>query len=830
MADRIKGITVQIGGDTTGLSKALSGVNKQIKTTQNELKDVEKLLKMDPKNTVLLAQKQKLLADEVEKSKAKFEALKEASKNAAETRKNYDAFAQKFEPVQAEIDKTGEKLKSLRDQMAETAETDGKDSGAYKAIEEQAKSTAKELKELKQRGQEIREEFGNPLSSDQYDKLQRELIESEQDCKKATDALREFGSVAGQEIQLAGQKVGEVGEKIGEVGKKLMPVSGAAVAVGTASVAAFNELDAGYDTIVTKTGATGEALDGLQESMRNVFGSLPIDAETAGIAIGEVNTRFGTTGEELENLSRQFIQFSKINGTDLNSSIDSVDALMTKFGVDSSQTGEVLGLLTKAGQDTGISMDTLENALNTNGATLKEMGLDLTGSVNLLAQFEANGVDATTALAGLKKAQQNATANGQSLGDALGETIQKIKDSTDETEALQTATELFGKKGAAEMTQAIREGRLSVEDLTSSLGDYATTVEDTFNATLDPPDQAKVALNNLKIAGAELGETMMATLAPIIDQIVVKLQEFSAWFTNLDESQKQTILVIGAVVAAIGPAVVIIGKVVSGVGSIISAVGTVVGVITGTVIPAITGFVATVGIVPIAIVAAVAAVIAATALFGDQIQAVLQGVDDFLQGVFATDWTNIFGPVLGEVLNAFFANVKNIWDSIKMVFDGIIDFIRGVFTGDWERAWTGVKEIFGGIFDGLKAVAKAPLNAIIGMVNMAISGINGVIGGLNKIPGVNIGEIGKIPYLAKGGVLSRGSAVVGEAGPELLTMSAGRAVVQPLTNNNTTNNSATYGNVTINVYGAAGQSINELADEIMYKMQGHVERREAVWT
>lgn len=581
MADRIKGITVQIGGDTTGLSKALSGVNKQIKTTQNELKDVEKLLKMDPGNTKLLEQKQRLLASAAAESKTKLDSLKAAEK-------------------------------------------------------------------------EVQQQFKDGvIDQSKMDAFNREMAEAEQKSKAATDALREFGSVAGQEIQVAGQKVGEVGEKIDAVGKKLMPVSGAAVAVGTASAAAFNELDAGYDTIVTKTGATGDALDSLQESMRNVFGSLPIDAKTAGVAIGEVNTRFGATGEELEDLSRQFIQFSEINGTDLNSSIDNVDALMTKFGVDSSQTGEVLGLLTKAGQDTGISMDTLENALNTNGATLKEMGLDLTGSVNLLAQFEANGVDATTALAGLKKAQQNATANGQSLGDALGETIQKIKDSTDETEALQTATDLFGKKGAAEMTQAIREGRLSVDDLTSSLGDYATTVEDTFNATLDPPDQAKVALNNLKIAGAELGETMMATLAPIIDQIVVKLQEFSAWFTNLDESQKQTILVIGAVVAAIGPAVVVISKVVGGISSIITAVGTVVGVITGTVIPAITGFVATVGIVPIAIVAAAAAIIAAIAVFGDQIKAVLQGVDDFLQGVFATDWTNIFGPVLGEALNVF---------------------------------------------------------------------------------------------------------------------------------------------------------------------------------
>ena len=150
---------------------------------------------------------------------------------------------------------------------------------------------------------------------------------------------------------------------------------------------------------------------------------------------------------------------------------------MTKFGVDSSQTTNVLGLMTKAGQDTGISMETLENALQTNGATLKEMGLGITESVNLLAQFEASGVDSTAALAGLKKAQQNATAEGKTLDEALSETISQIQGASSETEALQIATELFGKKGAAEMTQAIREGRFSLEDLTTSLSDYGTTVE-----------------------------------------------------------------------------------------------------------------------------------------------------------------------------------------------------------------------------------------------------------------------------------------------------------------------------------------------------------------
>lgn len=766
MADRIKGITVQIGGDTTGLSKALSGVNKQIKSTQSQLKDVEKLLKLDPTNTKLLEQKQRLLSGAVEETKTKLDSLKDAEK-------------------------------------------------------------------------QVQQQFKDGIiDQSQMDAFNREMVEAQQAFDDAAKKAKEFGGVLAQEMQLAGQKVSEVGEKIGAVGEKMLPATAAVTAVGTASVAAFNELDEGYDTIVTKTGATGEALDDLQQSMRNVFGSIPTEAATAGIAVGEVNTRFGATGEELEKLSRLFIEFAEINGTDVNNSIDAVDAIMKKFGVDSSHTGEVLGLMTKAGQDTGISMDVLENSLNTNGATLKEMGLDLTGSINLLAQFESNGVDATTALAGLKKAQQNATANGKSLSDELGNTIQNIKDAKDQTTALQTATELFGKKGAAEITQAIREGRFSVEDLTASLGDYATTVEDTFNATLDPPDKAKVALNNLKIAGSELGETMMGTVAPIIDQIVEKVKEFSAWFQSLDEEHKQLILVIGLVVAAIGPALIVLGKVVSGIGSIITVSGQLVGFIAGTVVPGITStlsglftFLAANPVVLIIglITAAIVALVALVATKGDEIQALLQAVDNFLQSVFAVDWTTVFGPVLGEALNVFFANVKNIWDSVKQVLDGIIDFIRGVFTGDWERAWTGVKEIFGGIFDGLAAVAKAPLNAIISLVNMAISGINGVIRTVNKLPNVNIGEIGSIPYLAKGGVLSRGSAVVGEAGPELLTMSQGRAVVQPLTNNNTTNN-ANYGGVTVNVYGAPGQDVNTLAEIVMEKVQHAVDRQEAVWT
>ena len=211
-----------------------------------------------------------------------------------------------------------------------------------------------------------------------------------------------------------------------------------------------------------------------------------------------------------------------------------------------------------------------------------------------------------------------------------------------------------------------------------------------------------------------------------------------------------------------------------------------------------------------------------------------------MQSVFAKDWTETFGG-LGNVLNGFFAGVKAIWDAIIQVFNGVIDIIRGVFTGDWERAWKGVEEVFSGIFNGLGAIVKAPLNFIIGLLNGAIDGVNWLIRGLNKIHfdipdwvpgiggkgfGINIGEIGHIPYLAKGGILSQGSAVVGEAGPELLTMAGNQAVVQPLTNQTTNHN---IGGVNLYIYGAPGQDVNELADIISEKINQEVTRKEAAF-
>ena len=345
------------------------------------------------------------------------------------------------------------------------------------------------------------------------EKSKTALMNMEAELKNVNDQLKD------NKLEKFATACDTAGTKMESFGKKMSVVSAGIAGIGAASIKAFTELDEGYDTIVTKTGATGEALEGLTKSADNVFGTMPEDMSTVGEAIGEVNTRFHTTGTELEKTSKQFIQFATINGTNVTQSVDQVDKIMKAWNVDASQTGNLLGLLTAKAQETGISVDTLEGYVLDNNAQFKEMGLSLPQAINLMAQFDANGVDSTQAMAGLKKALQNATSEGKSMDEALSDTIGSIKNAKTETEAMQIATELFGKKGAAEMTKAIRENRIDLTSLSSSMEEYGSTVEDTYNGTLDPIDNAKVAMNNAKLALSTLASTAQTSAAPMIEKL-----------------------------------------------------------------------------------------------------------------------------------------------------------------------------------------------------------------------------------------------------------------------------------------------------------------------
>jgi phage-related protein len=358
------------------------------------------------------------------------------------------------------------------------------------------------------------------------------------------------------------------------------------------------------------------------------------------------------------------------------------------------------------------------------------------------------------------------------------------------------------------LTQALKEGKDVVAEYDGTAASMAGTMNDTANV------QMKEFTNQLQSIAIQLGETLL----PIVKEVVTQLSEWTARFKELTPEEQEVIVKTALVVAALGPLLSVGGRLISGIGTLLK-LGPQVVKMMGT----------TAGSIALPIAAA-AAFVAIIAVYGDQIQAILAEVDAYLQNVFATDWTKTFGT-LGEPINYVLAQVRNFWNSFRTIFNGLIDFIRGVFTGDWDRAWKGIKEIFEGYFKMYVAIVKTPLNAVIGMINTVIGAFDQLGEKLNGYTferpewlgggtwSFHVPTFNKIPYLAKGGILSEGSAIVGEAGPELLTMSNGRAVVQPLTNN--TNN---YAGATNNFYiqnndpYAVAEQVSEILDHQTQQM------------
>lgn len=598
-AKTLKGITVEINGKTTGLANALKDVTKTSTALSSNLKEINKALKLDPGNTELLNEKQKILSESVAAARKELETLEGVQKQVSDQYANGDI-----------------------------------DRGAWLEYQNKLQKAKQHLEDLEK-------------------------------------AQKDFGTAAAQTIKEAGAKIEEYGGKASKVGETLTKnVTTPLTAAAAAGVAAFSAVDEGVDTIVTATGASGEALDGLVASYETIATSIPEELGDVASAVGEVNTRFHTTGEELEGQTTLFLQFAKITGGDVVSSVDSADKVLKTFGKTSDDASGLLGMVAKAAQDTGINAQGLMDDVLANSATFKELNFSLEESVNFMALLDENGVESGTALAGLKKAVVNLTDAGMSESEALQTVIDKIKNAASETEALTIAQETFGTKGAAEMATAIREGRLSLDDLSASMADYSTVVTDTYNNTMDGVDGATTAANAAKIAMSTLGETISDMLAPIFQRLTQLLIDAKARFDTLDDGQKQAIVTIGLIVAAIGPALVIIGKVITAVGTITTGVGSLVGfvggtvvpLITGTVMPALSGLWALMLANPISIViAAIAAIVAAFVLLWNKCEG------------FRNFWINLFSSVKSTVVDAK-NNVLSTFDGIK---NGISSRIEG---------------------------------------------------------------------------------------------------------------------------------------------------------
>lgn len=656
MAVSYKGLTIKFGGDTTGLQDALKKVQGETRKTQSDLKEINKSLKFNPGNTDLLQQKVRAL-----------------NKAYSETKQKLDAYKQAMQ----------------------------------------------QLEDKKARGEHLTEE-----EQRQYDSLQRSILQCENQLDGYSKAINAAGTETeasktklyqlGQTLEDNAEKLQRHGERMETVGKGMMATS---AAITGASVAAFNEVDSGMDAVVKATGATGDAADALGESVSNVATTLAGSShswEEIGNTVGEVNIRFGATGQELENLSDLFFQFSEITGVDSVQAVQNASMAMEAFGVDSSHTNEVLGVFAKVAQDSGMSADELMQAVVSNGATFREMGLDIDDAAVMLGEFEKAGVPADQMLTGLKKAAVNCAKSGDDLGTSLVDLTKRLQDPETQAEATQEAIDLFGSRAAMSFVDAAESGRVNFGDLSQTLSDYGSTVGDTFNETVDGVDQLGVAEKELQSAGAELGESFSNVLGPMVHDFAGMVHDLSEAFSSLSPEQQEFIAKAVLMTGAAGGLTLGLGKVFQAAGNIGSGlktaadifvgtkdklgtigdltskfggfgdkIGEVGGMLSGKLSGGWTAFTGLIAAHPIALgIAVVAAAAAGLTWFFTQTETGRQLWADFTS-FLSEKW---------QAVQDFFAGIPEFWGGIWDSVTGKIEEVKTTIGQGWEAIKTGAQE------------------------------------------------------------------------------------------------------------------------------------------
>lgn len=264
---RIKGITVEIGGDLTSLDKALKSTNDSLSNTQKNLKDVERLLKLDPKNVELLDQKQRLLAQSAEQTADKLKTIQEVLDNSTASNVRYDAWTQSFASMQGQITKTENALESLDKKKKELQSLRfAIDSAPMVEVQQEIDSATDKLEALQKKVTDTYEEMGRPISIDQYDALQRELADAKNAADEAEKAFNNFNPT----LEKVGSTAQEVSDKAGKVADAFAPISKAAGAVLTAmfaTVPATDDLRTNLSRLETNAQQAGIGLDATSDAL-----------------------------------------------------------------------------------------------------------------------------------------------------------------------------------------------------------------------------------------------------------------------------------------------------------------------------------------------------------------------------------------------------------------------------------------------------------------------------------------------------------------------------------------------------------------------------------
>lgn len=650
--------------------------------------------------------------------------------------KSVESLTRQNEVLQKQLQLQQEKLKIYRDQLEKLT---AKQTEQKKALEEATAKFGENSKEV-QAAQKNYDATTNQIS-----KLNVAVNETETYCNKAKKSISD-NSAAIQEMGGAyegvTEKISSAGSKVKEIGKGMSVVSAGIFGVGVASQKAWSEIDEAYDSIAAGTGATGKALESLQGSFDKVYGSFPAESEDVGNAIADINTRFGFTNEKLESCTEEFLKFSQVTGLDVKTSVSLVSRAMGDAGIESENYKEVLDTLTAASQSSGIAVDKLTESVTKYGAPMRALGFDMQESIALFAQWEKAGVNTEIAFSGMKKAISSWSKEGKDARVEFSKTLQKIQEAPDIADATSIAIEAFGSKAGPDLADAIQGGRFSIEEMMQTVSKAGGIVDQSFTDMLDPADQATVAMNNLKLVGADLASSMQGALAPLLTALVGLLQSFANWFKSLPEPVKQVIVVVGGLVAAIGPLLVIIGTVmekatsistfITNFGPMITSMGGIVKTVLSGIGAAAQGLFTLIMAHPV--IAIITAIIAAVVLlynkcewFRNAVNAVLKFLGDLVTeiGRGMVEWFTVTLPNSLSQLGQQFANIgqsiKNSWDTMCRNIRNAWNNLISIFSNLWSKASGWGKDLVDGFISGINSMWNSLKKKVTGIADMISS-------------------------------------------------------------------------------------------------------------
>ena len=721
--NRIKGITVEIGGDTTKLQTALKGVNTEIRNTQSQLRDVEKLLKLDPGNTELIAQKHRLLAQAVSETREKLETLKTAQRQADEALRNGTISQQQYDGLQREIVETEQELRRL---------------------EQQAEQSATALQKIGATGEKL-QAVGDKVSSvgqkllpvtGVVTGLGTAAVKTAADFDSAMSRVAAVSGATGSDFDKLRDKAREMGAKT------KFSATEAADAMNYMAMAGWKTEDmlSGIEGIMYLAAASGEDLATTSDIVTDALTAFGLTAEDSGHFADVLAAASSNANTNVSMMGETFKYCAPVAGA---------------LGFSVEDTAEAIGLMGNAGIKASQA-----------GTSMRSIMTNLTGDVKLSGAAIGDVTIATT----------NADGSMRSLSAILADCRVAFGGMT-EAEKANNAETLVGKNamsGFLALMNAAPEDIAKVSGAVNNCKDAAKNMADTMQDNLE--GQLTILKSQLQELAISFGDLLM----PAVRSIVSGLQGMVDVLNAMPDGVKQVIMIIALLAAVLGPVLIIIGKVISAVGTIMTIVPKLAGVI-NTVKTAFGALNAVMLANPIAIViAAIAALVAAfvylwntneefrqfwislwesvkeTAIqcwqaisaFLSQAWEAIQntavsvwnGIRDFFSGLWTgiqtlfTTVVNAIAGFLSGAWNAVKGTVVSVWNAISQFFTSVWNGIRNVTSvvvngirSFLQSAWNGIRALITTVMNGIKSVVTAVWNGIRSVITRVMNGIRSVV-------------------------------------------------------------------------------------------------------